>query len=66
MEYYLHKEYVKLKRTTDALMKRQISLNEQIEYTEGLVIGASMAIEEVDMELSEKEKRMSRPIITFK
>ena len=61
-----HKEYVKLKRTTDALMKRQISLNEQIEYTEGLVIGASMAIEEVDMELSEKEKRMSRPLITFK
>jgi hypothetical protein len=61
-----HKEYVNLKRTTDALMKRQISLYEQLEYTEGVLIGASMAIEEIDMELSEKEKRMSRPLITFK
>ena len=61
-----HKEFVGLARSTDALMKRQISLYDQVEYTEGLLIGSSMAIEEIDMELSEKEKKMSRPLITFK
>lgn len=61
-----HKEFVCLAQTTDALMKRQISLYEQVEYTEGLLIGSSMAIEEIDMELSEKEKKMSRPLITYK
>ena len=47
-----HKDYVKLKQTTDALMARQISLYNQAEETEGMIIGAAMAIEEVDMELS--------------
>lgn len=61
-----HKEFIDLARTTDALMNRQISLYEQVEYTEGLLTGASMAIEELDMELSEKEKKMSRPLITYK
>ena len=51
-----HKDYVNLKRTTDALMARQISLYNQAEETEGMIIGAAMAIEEVDMELSEEEK----------
>ena len=56
-----HKEYVDLKRTTDALMSRQISLTKQIEETEGALVGAAMAIEEVDMELSEEEKQMCKP-----
>ena len=56
-----HKEYVNLKRTTDALMSRQISLTKQIEETEGALVGAAMAIEEVDMELSEEEKQMCKP-----
>ena len=56
-----HKEYVNLKRTTDALMYRQISLTKQIEETEGALVGAAMAIEEVDMELSEEEKQMCKP-----
>jgi len=61
-----HKDYVRLKLTTDCLMARQITLYEQVEYTEGMLIGASMAIEEVDMELSKKEKRMSAPLISMK
>ena len=56
-----HKDYVNLKRTTDALMARQISLTKQIEETEGALVGAAMAIEEVDMELSEEEKQMCKP-----
>lgn len=56
-----HKEYVNLKRTTDALMHRQISLTKQIEETEGALVGAAMAIEEVDMELSEEEKKLCMP-----
>ena len=56
-----HKDYVKLKQTTDALMARQISLTKQIEETEGALVGAAMAIEEVDMELSEEEKQMCKP-----
>ena len=56
-----HKEYVNLKRTTDALMYRQISLTKQIEETEGALVGAAMAIEEVDMELSEEEKKLCMP-----
>ena len=56
-----HKDYVKLKQTTDALMARQISLTNQIEETEGALVGAAMAIEEVDMELSEEEKQMCKP-----
>ena len=56
-----HKEYVELKRTTDALMARQVSLTKQIEETEGALVGAAMAIEEVDMELSEEEKQMCKP-----
>ena len=56
-----HKDYVKLKQTTDALMSRQISLTNQIEETEGALVGAAMAIEEVDMELSEEEKQLCKP-----
>jgi len=56
-----HKDYVNLKRTTDALMARQISLYNQAEETEGMIIGAAMAIEEVDMELSEEEKILCKP-----
>tara|TARA_B100000925_G_C21938311_1_gene443386 strand:- start:67 stop:1005 length:939 start_codon:yes stop_codon:yes gene_type:complete len=56
-----HKEYVNLKRTTDALMCRQISLTKQIEETEGALVGAAMAIEEVDMELSQEEKVLCKP-----
>ena len=56
-----HKDYVKLKQTTDALMARQISLTNQIEETEGALVGAAMAIEEVDMELSEEEKQLCKP-----
>ena len=56
-----HKDYVELKRTTDALMRRQISLTNQIEETEGALVGAAMAIEEVDMELSEEEKQLCKP-----
>ena len=56
-----HKDYVKLKRTTDALMARQISLTNQIEETEGTLIGSAMAIEEVDMELSQEEKVLCNP-----
>ena len=56
-----HKEYVNLKRTTDALMARQISLSKQIEETEGMLVGSAMAIEEVDMELSQEEKQLSKP-----
>ena len=56
-----HKEYVNLKRTTDALMARQISLTKQIEETEGALVGAAMAIEEVDMELSQEEKVLCKP-----
>ena len=56
-----HKDYVKLKQTTDALMTRQISLAQQIEETEGTLIGATMAIEEVDMELSQEEKVLCKP-----
>ena len=36
-----HKDYVNLKRTTDALMSRQISLTKQIEETEGALVGAA-------------------------
>lgn len=60
-----HKEYVNLKRTTDSLMARQISLYNQVEETEGVVIGASVAIEEVDMELSEEEKRLCTPKLAY-
>ena len=56
-----HKDYVKLKQTTDALMARQISLYNQAEETEGMIIGAAMAIEEVDMELSQEEKVLCKP-----
>ena len=56
-----HKDYVKLKQTTDSLMTRQISLTRQIEETEGTLIGAAMAIEEVDMELSQEEKVLCKP-----
>lgn len=56
-----HKDYVKLKQTTDSLMARQISLNNQVEETEGALIGAAMAIEEVDMELSQEEKVLCKP-----
>ena len=58
-----HKDYINLKRTTDALMARQISLYNQAEETEGMLVGAAMAIEEVDMELSEEEKIMCKPRI---
>ena len=60
-----HKDYVKLKQTTDALMSRQISLTNQIEETEGALVGAAMAIEEVDMELSEEEKQMCKPKLAY-
>ena len=56
-----HKDYVKLKQTTDALMARQISLTNQIEETEGTLIGSAMAIEEIDMELSQEEKVLCKP-----
>jgi len=56
-----HKDYVNLKQTTDSLMTRQISLTRQIEETEGTLIGATMAIEEVDMELSQEEKVLCKP-----
>ena len=55
-----HKDYV-LKQTTDALMARQISLYKQTEETEGMLVGAAMAIEEVDMELSQEEKVLCKP-----
>lgn len=60
-----HKDYVKLKQTTDSLMARQISLYNQVEETEGLVIGASVAIEEIDMELSEEEKQLCTPKFAY-
>ena len=58
-----HKDYVNLKQTTDDLMSRQISLYKQAEETEGMIIGAAMAIEEVDMELSQEEKLLCKPKI---
>ena len=60
-----HKDYVKLKQTTDGLMTRQISLYNQIEETEGVLIGAAMAIEEVDMELSQEEIKLCKPKLAY-
>ena len=62
--YYLHtaitmshKEYVNL-NARQMFNGCQINLTKQIEETEGALVGAAMAIEEVDMELSEEEKKL--------